>query len=91
MSKFIIPKVESSHRDYVGECQNNPVNIDLCTELIKMDKTNGYGKKYPVIYFKGCGVTWYYGESGHKLRDEQYDEILNQNKDDEKTNVPRRD
>ena len=38
MSKFIIPKVKSSHRDYVGECQNNPVNIDLCIELIKIIK-----------------------------------------------------
>ena len=79
MSKFIIPKVKSSHRDYVGVYQNNPVNIDLCTALIKIDKTNGYGKKYPAIYFKGCDVTWYFGEHGHKLRDEQYNEILNQN------------
>ena len=81
MSKFIIPKVKSSHRDYgdyVGEHQNNPVNIDLCTELVKTDKYNGYNKKYPVIYFKGCDVTWYYGEGGHKLRDEQYNELLNQ-------------
>ena len=30
MSKFIIPKVKFSHRDYIGEHQNNPVNIDLC-------------------------------------------------------------
>ena len=82
MSKFIIPKVKSSHRDYIGECQNNPVNIDLCIELIKMNKDNGYGKKYPAIYFKGCDVTWYYGEDGYKLRDEQYNEILNQNKDE---------
>lgn len=82
MSKFIIPKVKFSHRDYIGEHQNNPVNIDLCTELIKKDEYNGYGKEYPVIYFKGCDVTWYYGEDGHKLRDEQYNELLNQNKDD---------
>ena len=82
MSEFIIPKVKSSHRDYIGEHQNNPVNINLCVELIKMDKDNGYGTKYPVIYFKGCNVTWYYGKNGHKLRDEQYNELLNQNKDE---------
>ncbi len=82
MSKFIIPKVKSSHRDYIGEYQNNPVNIDLCTELIKENEYNGYGKRYPVIKFRGCNVTWYYGENGHKLRDEQYNELLNQNKDE---------
>ena len=82
MSKFIIPKVKSLHRDYIGEYQNNPVNINLCTELISKEEENGYGKKYPVIKFMGCNVTWYYGEREHKLRDEQYNEILNQNKDE---------
>lgn len=76
MSKFIIPKVKFSHRDYIGEHQNNPVNIDLCTELIKEDEYNGYGKRYPVIKFRGCDVTWYYGENRHKLRDEQYNELI---------------
>ena len=75
MSKFIIPKVKFSHRDYIGEHQNNPVNIDLCTELISKEENNGYGNRYPVIKFIGCNVTWYYGENGHKLRDEQYNEL----------------
>ena len=76
MTKFIEPKLKTVHRDYIGEHTNNPVNIELCTELISCDEPNGYGTRYPVIKFKGCGVTWYYGEKGHKIRDEQYSELL---------------
>ena len=76
MAKFIQPKLKTVHIDYIGKHQNNPVNIDKCTELIRKDEPNGYGTNYPIIEFKGCGVKWYYGEKGHKIRDEQYNEIL---------------
>lgn len=76
MAKFIEPKLKTVHRDYIGEYQNNPVNIDNCTELVSKDEPNGYGTYYPIIEFKGCGVKWYYGKKGHQIRDEQYNEIL---------------
>lgn len=76
MAKFIQPSLETTHRDYMGTYQNNPINIDLCTEIIKMEMANGYGKFYPVIYFRGIDITWYYGEHGHDIRDRQYNEIL---------------
>lgn len=77
MAKFIEPKLKSTHRDYIGQWPNNPINIERCTELISRDQSNGYGTYYPIIEFRGCGVMWYYGEKGHKIRDEQYQEILN--------------
>lgn len=76
MVNFIEPKIKVVFRDYIGEHTNNPVNISLCTELISYDKPNGYGLKHPVIKFKGCGVTWYFGLNGHKKRDEQYAELI---------------
>jgi len=76
MPQFVTPAIGKVHRDYIGQHQNNPVNIELCTEIISRDDANGYGKNYPVIEFKGCGVIWYYGEKGHKARDEQYQNIL---------------
>ena len=76
MPTFIQPSVTQSHRNYIGQHKNNPVNIDLCTELIAKDENDGYGTLYPVIIFKGCNVTWYYGEKNQKARDEQYQQIL---------------
>lgn len=77
MSRFISPKVNEVHVDYIGKYTNNPVNIELCTSVIKKDKNSGYGKIYPVIIFKGCDVEWNYGENGTKIRDKQYDDIVN--------------
>lgn len=79
MAKFIEPKLKTVHRDYIGQHQNNPVNIDLCKELISTEESIGYGADYPVIKFKGCDVTWYYGKNGHEIRDEQYKELLANN------------
>lgn len=76
MATFIQPKMAKTRVDYIGEYINNPVNIDLCSELVKCDKPDGHGKSYPKIVFRGLEVTWYYGEHGHTLRDEQYNEIL---------------
>ncbi len=76
MAKFIEPKIKTVHRDYIGEHTNNPVNIELCTELMSYNEPNGYGAEYPVIEFKGCGATWYYAEYEYKIRDEQYKELL---------------
>ena len=79
MAKFIIPKIRTVHRDSVGRHTNHPVNINHCTQLISQNNDNGYGKQYPVLIFVGCNVTWYYGEDGHQIRDEQYFEILEEN------------
>jgi len=35
MANFILPAITATHLDYIGIIKNNPVNIDLCTELIK--------------------------------------------------------
>jgi hypothetical protein len=79
MAKFIESSVKTYHQDYIGTRYNHPVNIDFCTELIKDNEPNGYGKEYPKIVFKGCGATWYYNENDQKTRDADYDNILNQN------------
>lgn len=76
MANFILPAITTTYLDYIGVVKNNPVNINLCTELIKEDEPNGYGKKYPIIQFKGCNVKWYYGENGHNIRDLQYNKLL---------------
>ena len=76
MAKFIEPKFRRVHRDYIGLHINNPVNIEFWTELIKCEEPNGYGTEYPIIYFKGCNVKWYYGKNGSDSRDEQYRYIL---------------
>lgn len=81
MAKFIICKVKIVHVNPIGKVTNDPINIDLINTIQSRDENNGYGKIYPVIYFIGVGIhkTWNYGENGHQLRDEQYNEILNQN------------
>jgi hypothetical protein len=76
MAKFINPALRTTQRDYFGDYQNNPVNIDLCTSIVNIEEPNGYGKNYPIIHFMGIGITWYYGEHGHRIRDKQYNEIL---------------
>ena len=77
MANFIKPSVEVMHRDYIGRHVNNPVNIDFCTELVRRNEPDGYGKEYPVIHFKGCDVKWYYYVGGQEIRDKQYNDILN--------------
>lgn len=76
MATFIKPKVTKTRVKHIGEHINNPVNIELCSELVKCDKPNGYGDCSPKIVFRGLEVTWHYGDDGHTLRDEQYNEIL---------------
>lgn len=84
MANFITPAFKSVHWDYYGQRQNNPVNIDLCTEIIKRNDSNGYGKFYPVIVFKGCNVIWYYGENNYKERDEEFKSIISVGSDKSK-------
>lgn len=79
MAKFIESSVKFYHQDYIGERCNHPVNIDFCTELIKANEPNGYGKKYPMIVFKGCDATWYYDENDQDIRDADYVNILKLN------------
>lgn len=76
MAKFIHPALTTCHLDYIGNHINHPINIDLCTSIIKENEPNGYGKEYPIIKFKGMDIKWYYGEHGHDIRDKQYHEIL---------------
>lgn len=76
MPLFVNSSVNETHRDYVGLHINNPVNIELCTELVKKNEPNGYGKEYPVIIFKGCNAVWYYHEIHTKVRDNDYQKLL---------------
>ena len=74
MSNFIVCSVlETPYRNY--KIKNNPVNIDLCTELIKHQEAwypDNIGM--PAIKFKGCGVKWVY--RNEKDRDLDFDKIL---------------
>lgn len=62
MARFIKCTVPRIHRDYYGEITNHPVNIDLCTQVKKIDEQDGWGGSNFAIEFVGCGVTWYYGK-----------------------------
>ena len=74
--KFILPLITIVQRDYIGKHQNNPLNLEFCKEIISHNEPDGYGSIYPIIEFKGCGVKWYYPKNNYKLRDTQYEKII---------------
>lgn len=79
---FIDPDVREYLEEYVGEGgqtvlkRNHPVNIILCTSIEKRDRTDGWGKTYYEITFRGISVTWNYGQNAKSVRDNQYNKIL---------------
>lgn len=85
---FVEPLVEQVYVPHFGIQKNNPVNINLCTELVKQDiQTRDYSKKeedqevvYPIIELKGCNAKWYFEVGDFKARDEQYEALLSINK-----------
>ena len=85
---FVEPLVEQAYVPHFGQKQNSPVNINLCTELVKQDvPTRDYSQKEeeqqvicPIIEFKGCNAKWYFEAGDVKTRDEQYEALLSINK-----------
>lgn len=77
MAKFIVCPLNKLNLNYIGQTENDPVNLDLCFSIRKQDESNGYGNKYPIINFVGCNVKWYFNENQIKLRDKIYEDIIN--------------
>lgn len=77
MAKFIVcPYLKVKYRD--SELENNPVNIDLCTEMTKgvlAYYPDNIGK--PTIEFKGCDARWVFNRV--EERDTTLNNILGHN------------
>jgi hypothetical protein len=71
---FIKPKIEQvRYRQY--DLKNNPVNIDLCKELVKSTYAHYPDNEgIPSIIFKGCDAEWKFIDE--KDRDEEYERII---------------
>lgn len=86
---FVKPVIEQAYIPHFGITKNYPVNINLCTELVRYDvptldySTDSEEAKeiiYPVIEFKGCNAKWYFEAGDVKTRDEQYEALFSINK-----------
>lgn len=59
--------------------ENIAVNIVKCSGICKSgahinSKARRQSKRFAIIYFRGCGVTWFFANNSH--RDEWYKKLL---------------